>query len=98
MDLILGFIIFSAFILFLVYKGLQKNSFKAPAVIIGNRKYYDVVNKLYVDVVDYNGTTVFFKFDIEFEETEIQTLPEKEFLSRFKKVGGKTDVGIEFIK
>lgn len=86
MDGILIFIIAATIILFLVYKNLQKNSFKPPAVIIGHRKYYDTINRLYVDVVDYNGTTVFFKFEIESDIAEVQTLPQKEFLGRFKKV------------
>lgn len=92
MDGLLIFIITATIILFFIYKNLQKNSFKPPAVIIGHRKYYDTVNRIYVDVVDYNGTIVFFKFEIESEITEVQTLPQKEFLQRFKKVG-RPDIG-----
>lgn len=93
MDETLIFIIFSTFILFLIYKGLQNNSYKPPAVIIGHRKYYDTINRLYVDVVDYDGVTVFFKFEIESEIAELQNLPEQEFLKRFRKVG-RPDIGI----
>lgn len=87
MDGLLIFIVSATIILFFIYKNLQKNSFKPPAVIIGHRKYYDTINRIYVDVVDYNGSIVYFKFEIESEIAEVQVLPQKEFLARFKKVG-----------
>jgi hypothetical protein len=91
MDNILALIIISTFILFLIYKTLKLNKFKPPKVIIGRRKYYDVVNRLYVDVLDYDGETVFYRFEIESENSEPQTLSDEEFLRRFKKVG-KPDI------
>jgi hypothetical protein len=87
MDNILALIIVSTIILFLAYKTLKISKYNPPKVIIGHRKYYDVVNRLYVDVVDYDGVTVFYKFEVESENYDLQTLPEKDFLKRFRKVG-----------
>jgi hypothetical protein len=87
MDAILIFIVALTVVLFLIYKNLQRKSFKPPAVIIGNRKYYDIANRLYVNVLDFDGVNVHFTFEMESEIAEPQSLGQKEFLARFKKVG-----------
>jgi hypothetical protein len=93
MDETLWIIIFTTIILFFVHKKLQRDKFKPPAVIIGHRKYYDTIGRMYVDVVDYDGITVYFRLEIESEIADVQTLPEKEFLKRYKKVG-RPDISI----
>jgi len=92
MDAILIFIVALTVVLFLIYKNLQRKGFKPPAVIIGNRKYYDTTNRLYVNVLDYDGVTVFFTFEMESDIAEPQSLPRKEFLQRFRKIG-RPDIG-----
>lgn len=86
MNITLFFIILITVILFFIYRSLHKNSFKAPAVIIGKRKYYDPIDRLYIDVVDYDGSRVYFKYETECEIADPQILPQSQFLERFTKV------------
>lgn len=94
MDNFLGLLCFTVFILFCSYHAMKKRTkFIPPEVIIGHRKYYDIVDRVYIDVIDFDGYCVYYKLEGESEICDPIILNKTEFLKRFKKVG-RPDIGI----
>lgn len=66
MSSILGWVFFISFIIVTAYLFLKHRSkFTPPEVVIGKRKYFDTLNKMYINVFDFDGKNVYYKFDLE---------------------------------
>jgi hypothetical protein len=90
MDQIIGWILFTSFIIVTLYLFITRNKpkFTPPDVIIGSRKYYDTLNNVFINVIDFDGDNVFYKFDVEGND-EIKILSKEAFLKMFRKAAVK---------
>lgn len=83
---ILILIIF-AVLSFVAYHAIKTRlTYKPSEVIIGKQVYIHHETRLCVDVVDFDGTSVFFRLSIDSELAELTVLPKKDFLQHYNKV------------
>ena len=83
---ILILIIFAA-LSFVVYHAIKTRlTYKPSEVIIGKQAYVNPETRLCVDVVDFDGTSVFFRLSIESEAADVSVLPKRDFLNYYNKV------------
>jgi hypothetical protein len=86
-DMTILLLIIFAVLSFVVYHTIKtKLTYKPSEVIIGKQVYIHPETRLCVDVVDFDGTSVYFRLSIESEIAPISVLPKKEFLLHYSKV------------
>lgn len=96
-DITLLVLIFFAVLSFGIYHSIKRKiTYKPSDVIIGKQVYVHPQTRLYVDVVDFDGKTVFFKLSIESEIAEDQVLSKKEFLQHYRKVIKPSDINSDY--
>lgn len=97
-NLILGFIIFFCVIAVGYYLHIKNTKKFIPSeVIIGKRTYYDKVNRVFINVVDFDGNNVYFILEQESEITHPLELNKDEFLRLYSKVPKKFQSETSFI-
>lgn len=93
----IGLIVFGLLSVILYHVVRYNNAFKPSEVIIGKRAYVHHETRLYVDVVDFDGTTVFFHLNFESEIAENVNLPKNEFLKIYRKVVKPSSINSDYM-
>lgn len=77
---------FFTFVVYAVYTKLNRKKFIPSEVIIGNRKYYNPEDRVFINVLDFDGVYVYFTIEDESELAEQQVLTKEAFLDKFIKI------------
>ncbi len=86
-DMTILILIIFALLSFVVYHSIKTRlTYKPSEVIIGKQVYIHPETRLCVDVIDFDGTSVFFRLSMESEAAELTVLPKKEFLAHYNKL------------